>query len=50
MKNLKKLSKRELRVITGGKEMCIDSATGECRKYGNSCAEMKCRLIDPIEF
>ncbi|MBL1220687.1 hypothetical protein JET18_07545 [Chryseobacterium sp. L7] len=52
MKNKgKKLNKRELRSIIGGKEQCIDPATGECRKYGNGCAEMKCRLIiiDPIE-
>lgn len=55
MKNLnldkgKKLNKRELRSITGGKEMCIDPATGECRKYGKGCAEVKCQviIIDPI--
>lgn len=57
MKNLnldkgKKLNKRELRSITGGKEMCIDPATGECRKYGRGCAEAKCQviIIDPIEI
>ncbi|MCT2406468.1 hypothetical protein NZD88_02720 [Chryseobacterium antibioticum] len=51
MKNLKKLNKRELRTIVGGKEMCIDPATGECMKYGRGCAEQQCQLIiiDPID-
>ncbi|WP_173426479.1 hypothetical protein [Chryseobacterium angstadtii] len=50
LNNGKKLTKRELRVITGGKEMCIDPATGECRKYGRGCAEVQCQviIIDPI--
>jgi len=41
----KKLNKKELSSIKGGKEQCIDPFTGECRKYGNGCAELKCRLI-----
>lgn len=44
----KKLNKRELRSITGGLEMCIDPGTGQCRKMGPSCAEIRCRLIDPV--
>ncbi|KFF21690.1 hypothetical protein [Chryseobacterium sp. JM1] len=51
LSNGKKLNKRELRTIVGGKEMCIDPFTGECRKYGRGCAEQQCQLIiiDPIE-
>lgn len=45
LNNGKKLNNRELRTIVGGKEMCIDSATGECRKYGIGCAEKQCQLI-----
>ena len=47
LNNGKKLNKRELRSITGGKEMCVDPATGQCMKYGIGCAELKCQLIDP---
>jgi bacteriocin-like protein len=43
--NGKKLNKKELISIKGGKEQCIDPFTGECRKYGISCAEMQCREI-----
>jgi hypothetical protein len=53
MKNLnkgKRLNKKELRVITGGLEMCIDPGTGKCRKRGRGCAEQQCRLLDPIEL
>ncbi|WP_276730399.1 hypothetical protein [Chryseobacterium carnipullorum] len=50
LNNGKKLNKRELRTIVGGKEMCVDPSTGECRKYGRTCAELRCQLIiiDPI--
>lgn len=51
MKNLnvnhgKKLNKKQLRSITGGKEICTDPSTGECTKFGIGCVELKCRLID----
>lgn len=51
MKNLnvtngKKLNKKQLRLITGGKEICVDPGTGECRKFGIGCVELKCQLID----
>ncbi|MBT2622210.1 MULTISPECIES: hypothetical protein [Chryseobacterium] len=53
MKNLnlgkgKKLNKKELRVITGGRMICIDPFTGSCKRVGAFCAEPECRP-DPIE-
>ncbi|WP_345207903.1 hypothetical protein [Chryseobacterium ginsengisoli] len=48
LNNGKKLNKRELRVITGGKEQCIDPMTGQCRKIGIGCAEKICQLL-PID-
>ncbi|MGE4512860.1 hypothetical protein [Chryseobacterium taeanense] len=51
MKNLnlnngRKLNKKQLRSVTGGKEICVDPGTGECRKFGIGCVELKCQLID----
>ena len=45
--NPKKLSKRELRVITGGLMRCIDPFTGQCKTVSKSCGERECRP-DPI--
>ena len=42
----KKLNKKQLRTILGGKEQCIDPMTGQCRKYGIGCAERICQLIE----
>lgn len=44
----KKLNKKELRVITGGRMICIDPFTGSCKRVGAFCAEPECRP-DPIE-
>ena len=38
-----KLTKRELTVIKGGLQMCIDADTGECIAYGRQCAEFQCK-------
>ncbi len=47
----KKLSKKELRTIKGGKEQYIDPFTGGCRKYAIACAELQCQpTIPDIEF
>lgn len=43
--NGKKLSKKELRIITGGLRQCIDPMTGQCRAFGLACAEPQCRPI-----
>jgi len=45
LNNGKKLNKKQLRSITGGKEMCIDMTTGECKKYGPFCGELQCQII-----
>ncbi|WP_415327583.1 bacteriocin [Chryseobacterium sp. MMS23-Vi53] len=45
MKNLKKLNKKELRSVMGGKEQCIDPMTGQCKKFGIGCAELQCQLL-----
>lgn len=47
MKNLdlslgKKLNKKQLRVITGGKEMCLLPDL-TCKKYSFTCAEIQCQ-------
>ncbi len=41
----KRLNKKELISIKGGKEQCIDPFTGQCRKYGIGCAEAQCREL-----
>jgi hypothetical protein len=46
LNNGKKLNKKQLRLITGGKELCVNPATGECKKYGIGCVELKCQFID----
>jgi len=48
--NGKKLNKKELRTIKGGKEQCVDPFTGECRKRGIGCAELQCQFIPDVEF
>lgn len=40
----KKLSKKELKVITGGGMRCVDSKTGKCTDYFRSCIEPQCRF------
>ncbi|MBV8324930.1 bacteriocin [Chryseobacterium sp.] len=40
----KKLNKKELRVITGGKEMCW-LPNLQCSKISFSCAELQCQPI-----
>lgn len=44
----KKLNKKELRVITGGKEMCW-LAERVCSKISFSCAEPQCQPSIEIE-
>ncbi|WP_172821013.1 hypothetical protein [Chryseobacterium sp. T16E-39] len=49
MKNLniekgKKLNKKELRIITGGRFICTDPDTGACKRFGNFCQEPECRI------
>ncbi|HAO09066.1 MULTISPECIES: bacteriocin [Chryseobacterium] len=46
LQNGKKLNKKQLKSITGGKEICTDPFTKECLKYGIGCVELKCQLID----
>ncbi|WP_164465205.1 hypothetical protein [Chryseobacterium lactis] len=46
--NGKKLNKKELRVITGGKEMCWVHGLG-CSKFSISCAEPQCQPTIEIE-
>ncbi|WP_200894154.1 hypothetical protein [Flavobacterium sp. 316] len=41
---VKKLERKELRTVQGGKKMCIDPATGLCTQYGLICAERVCQL------
>ncbi|MCQ9633898.1 hypothetical protein MP477_02900 [Chryseobacterium sp. WG23] len=48
LNNGKKLNKRELRVITGGKEMCL-LANLQCKRISLSCAEPQCQP-GPIEL
>lgn len=43
LQNGKKLNKKELRVITGGLQMCYDRDSGECIAYGKQCAEFQCK-------
>ncbi|MEN4762730.1 MULTISPECIES: hypothetical protein [unclassified Chryseobacterium] len=43
LQNGKKLNKKELRVITGGLQMCLDRETGQCIAYGVRCGEFECR-------
>jgi bacteriocin-like protein len=45
LNNGKKLNKKQLRSITGGKEICTDPSTKECFKFGIGCVEKKCQLI-----
>lgn len=46
--NGKKLTKKELRSITGGLLDCIDPATGGCKRISISCAQLQCRpTIEP---
>lgn len=42
LNNGKKLNKKELRVITGGKEMCLLS-NFTCKKISFACAELQCQ-------
>lgn len=48
LNNGKKLNKKELRIITGGKEMCW-LPTLECSKISLACAEPQCQP-GPIEL
>ncbi|WP_426478888.1 hypothetical protein ACP3T3_05385 [Chryseobacterium sp. CBSDS_008] len=38
----KKLNKKQLRVITGGKEMCLLPDL-TCKKFSFTCAEIQCQ-------
>ena len=38
----KKLNKNQLRIITGGKEMCLLPDL-TCKKYALACAEKQCQ-------
>ncbi|EFK34327.1 Uncharacterised protein [Chryseobacterium gleum] len=42
LKQGKKLNKKQLRVITGGKEMCLLPDL-TCKKYSFTCAEIQCQ-------
>lgn len=42
LNNGKKLNKKELRVITGGKEMCL-LADLTCKRISFTCAEPQCQ-------
>ncbi|QRA41493.1 hypothetical protein [Chryseobacterium cucumeris] len=44
----KKLNKKQLRIITGGKEMCLLPDL-TCKKYSLACAELQCQPIIEIE-
>ncbi|MFC4383923.1 MULTISPECIES: hypothetical protein [Chryseobacterium] len=44
LNNGKKLNKKELRVITGGKEMCL-LADLTCKKISFACAELQCQPV-----
>jgi hypothetical protein len=48
LNNGKKLNKKQLRSIVGGKEQCVEPTTGQCRKFGIGCAEKQCQLL-PID-
>ncbi|MGH1517534.1 hypothetical protein [Chryseobacterium sp. JK1] len=43
----KKLNKKQLRVITGGKEMCLLPDL-TCKKFSIGCAEPQCQPIIEI--
>lgn len=45
LKEVKKLERKELKTIHGGKLRCIDPATGQCTQYGLMCAERVCQLL-----
>lgn len=42
LNNGKRLNKKELRVITGGKEMCL-LADLTCKRISFACAELQCQ-------
>lgn len=44
----KKLGKKELRMVKGGLEMCVNP-DGYCIWYSNGCAEPKCKEDQPRE-
>ncbi|MFP3598707.1 hypothetical protein [Chryseobacterium sp. SIMBA_029] len=44
----KKLNKKELRVITGGRLDCIDPMTGNCKQISKGCAQIQCQPTPPI--
>lgn len=52
LENGKKLNKRELKVITGGKLDCIDHSTGACFMISKNCGQ-GCQptppILDPID-
>ncbi|GEN74834.1 hypothetical protein [Chryseobacterium hagamense] len=50
MKNKNALNRKQLQSILGGKEMCFDIMTGECKKYGPFCGERECQIIPEIEL
>ncbi|PWN71862.1 hypothetical protein C1631_004395 [Chryseobacterium phosphatilyticum] len=41
----KKLSKKDLKSITGGLISCVDLTTGRCYITGTICAERQCRFV-----
>jgi len=46
----KKLNKKELRVINGGRIDCIDPMTGNCKQISKGCAQIQCQpTLEPIE-
>lgn len=53
LQNGKKLNKKELRVITGGRLDCIDPMTGGCKQISKGCAQTMCQpglpTLDPFE-
>lgn len=40
----KKLNKKELNVIHGGRKICIPPGTTECAEYAKYCGEPQCQV------
>ncbi|HCN49704.1 MAG TPA: bacteriocin [Chryseobacterium sp.] len=46
----KKLSKKELKVISGGlKPLQCTNSLGKCKIYGPECLEKKCQPLEALE-
>ena len=45
LKDVKKLERKQLQSIQGGKKQCIDPQTGQCTQYGLMCAERICQAL-----